>query len=154
MSNWATYCRHLKHSHFLKVINLTCHGYLIKQEKNHPLGMFTSFSKGSFGYLAHIQTFIFEILREGIINSSRPYFAYMLCEHELESQYFFPTIAFNSYWPFPYYLSLRNYFISLCLLISFWPSFYGNDKIFHRLVFISRKYFQRCILFKCCSLTM
>lgn len=45
----AAHCGHLHHGLFLNMINLAYHGYIIRYEKKHALGMSTSFSKGSFG---------------------------------------------------------------------------------------------------------
>lgn len=150
----ATYCGHLHHSLFLNVINLGYHGYIIRCEKKHRLGMSTSFSKGSFGQLAHIQTFLFEVFGEGIINSTRLHSAYMISEQECISLFFSPIISFNRYQPFLYYLFLQKHFISFCLLISFSATFHDNPKTFHHLVFMSRKYSQRGILFRGCLFSM
>lgn len=49
MTSEVAYCGHLHHSLFLNVINLAYHGYIIRREKKHPLGMSASFSKGSLG---------------------------------------------------------------------------------------------------------
>lgn len=49
LSSEAAYCGHLHRSLTLNVINLPYHGYIIRHEKKHPLGMSTSFSKGSLG---------------------------------------------------------------------------------------------------------